>query len=150
MTLMDEETRERHRRYCREWYHRNKERERERRRTYTKANRESETKKARAWFRANPEKTAAYDRKKHLKRTYRISVEDHAALFLRQGSKCGVCQSDSPNSKHGWSTDHCHKTGKVRGILCHHCNVALGHAKDDPATLRKLADYLESHAAPSS
>jgi hypothetical protein len=41
--------------------------------------------------------------------------------------------------------DHCHKTGDFRGWLCHGCNSALGHAKDNPQLLRTLADYLEKH-----
>jgi hypothetical protein len=39
--------------------------------------------------------------------------------------------------------DHDHKTGKVRGILCHKCNIALGLIGDDPARARALANYLE-------
>ncbi len=38
--------------------------------------------------------------------------------------------------------DHDHETGKVRGLLCHHCNVALGHLQDDPNTIKALLDYL--------
>lgn len=40
--------------------------------------------------------------------------------------------------------DHCHLAGRFRGWLCHHCNLALGHVKDSPTLLRKLADYLEA------
>jgi hypothetical protein len=40
--------------------------------------------------------------------------------------------------------DHCHSTKKFRGWLCNHCNLALGHVKDDPKLLRKLADYVEA------
>lgn len=39
--------------------------------------------------------------------------------------------------------DHCHESGEFRGWLCIHCNLALGHVKDDPSLLRKLASYLE-------
>jgi hypothetical protein len=54
--------------------------------------------------------------------------------------RCEVCRS---SGKHGISFDHCHQTGKFRGWLCGACNSILGLAKDSPATLRKLARYLE-------
>jgi hypothetical protein len=41
--------------------------------------------------------------------------------------------------------DHCHLSGKFRGWLCDRCNKTLGHVKDSPELLRKLADYLEAH-----
>jgi hypothetical protein len=41
--------------------------------------------------------------------------------------------------------DHDHATGKFRGWLCNHCNLSIGHALDDPALLRRLAEYLEKH-----
>ena len=49
----------------------------------------------------------------------------------------------TPNSKHGWSTDHHHTAGTFRGILCHQCNVALGMMQDDPLRLRLAAEYVE-------
>ena len=76
------------------------------------------------------------------------TIEEHDALFAAQGFACGACGADSPNSKKGWSTDHCHETGKVRGILCHHCNVGLGHAKDDISALRAWISYLERSKSP--
>lgn len=56
-------------------------------------------------------------------------------------SHCEVCNG-CPGSK-GMHLDHCHVTGIFRGWLCHRCNVALGFVRDDPDTLRKLADYLD-------
>lgn len=59
-----------------------------------------------------------------------------------QPENCEVC-----NSSKRISFDHCHKSKKFRGWLCHGCNVALGYVKDNSDTLRKLADYLDAHKA---
>ena len=55
--------------------------------------------------------------------------------------KCEVC--GNKHNTRALHLDHDHATGKFRGWLCNGCNSALGHVKDDPAVLRKLADYLE-------
>ena len=52
--------------------------------------------------------------------------------------RCEVC-----GSKDKICLDHCHANHKFRGWLCNGCNTALGHVKDNPHTLRKLAEYLE-------
>lgn len=80
-------------------------------------------------------------------RVYKISAVDRDAKFEKQQRKCAVCRTDAPGSKNGWHLDHCHTTGIIRGILCHHCNLALGHAKDNPILLRQLADYIDSFSA---
>ena len=74
-----------------------------------------------------------------------MSPEGRAALLASQGDVCGVCLSPSPGGRGGWHTDHCHVSGKVRGMLCHHCNIGLGHAKDSIDILRKMIAYLEKH-----
>ena len=43
------------------------------------------------------------------------------------------------------AVDHCHKTGKIRQLLCSNCNPAIGFIKDSPELARKMADYLERH-----
>jgi hypothetical protein len=53
---------------------------------------------------------------------------------------CKVCRKTSEKM----CADHCHKKNVFRGWVCHKCNTALGHAHDDPKTLRKLADYLDN------
>lgn len=60
-----------------------------------------------------------------------------------QGHRCAICRTDAPGGKGGFHVDHCHDAGVVRGLLCHHCNVALGNFKDDVELLRAAVAYLE-------
>lgn len=70
------------------------------------------------------------------KRPHGLTASE-AAIF-KEGKVCELCES-TENLK----VDHDHKTMKIRGVLCHHCNVAIGHMRDDPERLRRAADYLE-------
>jgi hypothetical protein len=72
-----------------------------------------------------------------IKHDYGITLDEYN-LLLSNG--CNVC-----GSTERLHCDHDHKTGKVRGCLCHSCNISLGHMKDDPTLLRKLANYVEVH-----
>lgn len=84
---------------------------------------------------------------------YRLTVEAYLALLERQGGVCGICGTDTPGySNHeSWSVDHDHACcpearccGKcVRGLLCHNCNMMIGHARDNPAILGAGIVYLE-------
>ena len=66
-------------------------------------------------------------RSANLVQKYGITLENWEALFNEQNKVCALCGSNDPKDKRGWHTDHCHKTGKVRGILCRDCNIGLGH-----------------------
>jgi hypothetical protein len=92
------------------------------------------------------EKHKLYRQDWRLKKKYGISLTDWHNLFTRQENKCAACQTTDPGSKLGWHTDHDHNTGKLRGILCHHCNTILGRIKDNPTPLYALANYLERNA----
>src|SRR5689334_12217251 len=72
------------------------------------------------------EKRRAYLRKLN----YRITPDHYAALLARQGGRCAICRGAEPGAGRDWHVDHCHETGLVRGLLCVHCNLGLGHFKD--------------------
>lgn len=128
---------------CRDWYERNKDSERQKARRRARVYGPAARERNRRWALKNPEQARYHSRKKLLGKKYGMTIAEHAAMFAAQGFACGACGSPEPNSQKGWSTDHCHATNKVRGILCHHCNVGLGHAKDNLDTLRAWIVYLE-------
>ncbi len=84
--------------------------------------------------------------KKHnLKTNYGLTIEQYDEMVRKSGGRCMVC-GKKPTGKKGLHVDHDHKTGKVRGLLCNKCNVALGMVNDTPNLLLKLYYYLRSHA----
>ena len=66
-------------------------------------------------------------------------------IFKAQGSVCAICESPEPKGK-GWHLDHCHETGKNRGVLCHNCNRGLGYMKDSVEILQTAVSYLKTHS----
>lgn len=130
---------------CKEYRNRNIASKRASAAAYREANREAVLEGKKRWYEANKERCAVVNRKRALERLYGLSESDWEALFVAQGKMCAICKSDkpSPNNKRTWAVDHCHSTGKVRGILCHMCNTALGKFKDDTAVLQSAIDYLE-------
>lgn len=85
-------------------------------------------------------------RKSSLKKLYGLSVEQYDTMLIAQNGVCAGCGSDKPfgNCKH-FCVDHDHKTGLVRGLLCHKCNRGLGLAKDDIIVLSEMIKYLNYH-----
>lgn len=78
-----------------------------------------------------------------LKRRFGITIDDYERMYAEQGGECLCCGASESVLGHRLAVDHCHTTGKVRGLLCKGCNVALGHAKENPDILRSLAKYAE-------
>ena len=72
---------------------------------------------------------------------YGITAQEYIEMHAKQGGKCAICK-ETPNTKRGLHVDHCHKTGKVRGLLCHGCNVAIGSLKESVETLERAIKYL--------
>lgn len=77
----------------------------------------------------------------HLNR-YSITIEEYEQKFEEQGRCCAICKTTSPG-KRGWHTDHDHKTGRFRGILCMRCNLGIGYLMDNCAILAESIRYLE-------
>lgn len=78
----------------------------------------------------------------HKRKHYDISKEELELLWISCGGVCMNCKLPNQSGKK-LSIDHDHNTGKVRGLLCFKCNLGLGYFNDDPALLRKAAEYLE-------
>ncbi|MER7596264.1 endonuclease VII domain-containing protein [Streptomyces hydrogenans] len=75
---------------------------------------------------------------------YGITEEEYVVMLEAQGHACAICGSKEwPGKDNRPHVDHCHSTGRVRGILCGRCNVALGLMDDDAGRLRTAAEYLE-------
>jgi hypothetical protein len=93
------------------------------------------------WQAANP-------RKRHGQRLrkYGITVEEYDRILERQGGGCAICgRKDAGDSRRTtFHVDHCHTTGKVRGLLCSNCNTGVGKFEDDPERLERAAMYLRS------
>lgn len=81
----------------------------------------------------------------HLRYFHGMTADVYKEIFARQHGSCAIC--DQPQGKRRLSVDHDHKTGKIRGLLCHRCNVALGFLEDrGPADLFWAArQYLMAH-----
>lgn len=97
----------------------------------------------RNWSRRNPDKVAAQQRKKN----YGISEIEFHKLFTDQNGKCAICGFQFPGMFTGDRTqsphlDHCHISGKIRGLLCSACNTVLGRSKDSVDILLNAVQYL--------
>lgn len=73
---------------------------------------------------------------------YGITTQDYDILFDKQKGRCAICDTDDLGKFKYFCVDHCHDTGKVRGLLCHTCNRALGLFKDDLTRLQNAVKYI--------
>lgn len=115
----------------------------------------------RQWQKNNPERVKEIQAKhrasesyinkylnRHLKRTYGITYDDYLELFNFQNGKCKICDGVGEESKGErrshitLAVDHCHKTGKIRGLLCRKCNMGLGHFNDSSELLTSALSYI--------
>lgn len=86
-----------------------------------------------------------YHRNQRLLRRFGITATQYDEMLESQGGACAICGSSAGSKSRNMrlSVDHSHATGKVRGLLCLHCNVAIGKFGDSSAMLRKAATYLD-------
>ena len=84
---------------------------------------------------------------KDMFRRHGVSPAHFLFMWEQQNTRCKICKIQfdkrgikTKNSPH---IDHCHKTGQIRGLLCHNCNLMLGFAKDNRTILQDAIKYLE-------
>jgi uncharacterized protein YbaR (Trm112 family) len=87
---------------------------------------------------SNPERIAREKRRARV-RSYGISPEQYDELKMRQGGRCAICGAQPQREL---DIDHCHLTGRVRGLLCNRCNKALGIMDDSAMLLSSAVQYL--------
>lgn len=92
----------------------------------------------------NYDRVREIQRQSRLKRTYAITVEDYDQMLANQAGVCARCKSE-PQQAMRLAVDHCHTTGRIRGLLCGPCNTYLGRLE---ANMHMLQDDLSYFAAP--
>lgn len=100
--------------------------------------------------RRKSQKSYAKHREKHrenARNKFRNKTKDVYFAFLeKQNYVCAICRKPETAKRNGrikdMALDHCHETGKYRGVLCQNCNTTLGHIKDDIEILKKMIEYL--------
>jgi Recombination endonuclease VII len=94
----------------------------------------------------NPERQRRYK----LKHFYGITPDEYSRLLDEQGGVCQICkcppEENGAKNLQALRVDHCHETGKIRGLLCHNCNVAIGHLGDNLSTMQNAISYLAKYA----
>lgn len=78
-------------------------------------------------------------RKEARRRKGILQAYGESGLIAHAKTRCDIC--NRPRNEKS-AIDHDHFTGQIRGLLCYHCNLMLGHAKDDPVVLIAAAEYL--------
>jgi hypothetical protein len=114
------------------------------------------------WRKNNKEKyiqSVANYRKKYpdrikdckLKERYNITLNQYNEMFQKQNGKCAICGNEE-SALHNYSkkvqklaVDHCHKTGKIRALLCRDCNRGLGKFREDILILNNAIEYLKTY-----
>ena len=87
-----------------------------------------------------------YARDKMLKARYGITSKEYDSMLSSQGGGCAVCNTTNPGNGRGdrfFDVDHCHATGRVRGLLCRRCNIVAGVLEKNPQRTAQVKTYLE-------
>ena len=114
---------------------------RDREKEYRDNNKEKAAKRAKKLY-AKPE----FRRRQtdlRLQREYGITINDYEKIFEEQGGCCAICGIHQSELKKSLDIDHCHTSGKVRGLLCNKCNQGLGLFQEERDFLASAISYLQ-------
>lgn len=110
---------------------------------------ECAARQAREWYGRHTERGLTNRRRLQLKADYGLTPEQYDAMLEAQGGVCALCARPERAKRDGkvmrMPVDHCHETGRVRALLCHACNRAIGLLGEDVELLRRAIDYLLRH-----
>lgn len=102
----------------------------------------------RNWHLLTRAEKSGYYRASSLRKAFGITIDQFNAMLLAQNGVCKICGRPETVTWQGearqLSVDRCHKTGRIRGLLCTNCNNGLGRFEDNPVWLRKAAEHVEA------
>ena len=91
----------------------------------------------------NRKRNVCIDCRQSQRKVTNLSTYEYAKLLVEQNNSCAICGMSATEFKRELSVDHNHETNKIRGLLCHHCNIGLGNFKDSTTLLSLAIEYLE-------
>lgn len=91
------------------------------------------------WRKNNPDRVKNHN----LKKEYGLTIEGYNSMLRGQKGKCAICSASKNNDGKKLYVDHCHETGRIRGLLCRKCNTGLGLLGDRLKDILKVKTYLE-------
>ena len=136
----EEERKEAERRDRRKWREKHAEQVRETSRLWRINNREKRREAKRLWRINNPEKAREQSYRKKLAK-FGLTFEQYQERLKQQKGVCALCGKENSNGQR-LAVDHNHETGKIRGLLCLVCNVALSRLEKDRNWAKKAVEYL--------
>jgi hypothetical protein len=139
-----------------EYRNKNEEKLKEYQKEYYKNNRNKRIENTKEYRKNNPDKRKEYDKRYgerhrnekkylHIKKNYGITPEEHNLMVEKQNNCCAICGKHQNEIKTPLGVDHDHKTGKIRGLLCHKCNTILGYSNDEIQILLNAINYLNNN-----
>ena len=131
---MSKQTKQQRAEYMKDWRKKNIDRQKLRDKEYYEKNKD----RMKAAHEANPQVIKGT----RLRTRYGITLDNYNEMFIKQDGKCAICGNHQSETKTALVVDHCHSTGKVRGLLCGNCNRGIGCLKDDIENLRCAILYL--------
>lgn len=112
---------------------------------------EKASKQYKDWYSRNKASKKDYDKWWGLHSRYGLTKDEYTTMLVNQSGVCGICKEPEvvldrrTGLPRSLSVDHCHSTGKIRGLLCTHCNHALGKFKDSIEVLESAIQYLKEN-----
>lgn len=125
--------------YSKTYYLKHKDKVKEKNQVYRISNKEA------LRLKAKERNTPSYLKNLHLKSNYGIDLDTYNRMFAEQEGCCDLCGKHQSDFKLSLAVDHCHKTNRVRSLLCPNCNSGLGNLRDSKEMLLKAIKYLERH-----
>ncbi len=126
----------------------NKEKKKDYMKEYHQINSEKLNETARRWRESHREAQSLYNKKRNLEYRIGITLEEFETTWQKQNGLCALCGRILKRTPHGYASDHNHKTGRFRGILCQLCNTRL-HLFEDEKLKTKIESYLASSSSSS-